>query len=440
MHLTGSMPASKLQFRASGSEYVLDAVAVLSATLIFVDISLVGRLYVSEILLAALFPILFFTKSHLLLKTVIVKLAVLASIWLAVQVLTDIYRGTPFVDYARGWAKISMLLVNLLCLTMLLLGNVRRLRLFALGLGIGGILAYFFNPSEYTAADFWKFGIGYPTTLTCVVFLTFLRSPRRLSAPIVLLALSMLNLYMGARSLSGVCFVAGIYLFARPYLADRQSRALKLSARSIMFSVIIVLGAGYGALYTYEYAVRDGLLGENARIKYEQQNAGDFGYLVGGRLTDAIMAAGAIYDSPFIGYGSWAKSDDFFSIGENLNGYGYTLYMKPYYDSGLIPSHSHLLGAWVEAGIVGAVFWLFVMNIIVRTLISHEVITHPLFPLITYIGLLFAWDILLSPFGADRHLTTAFYLVLLLSTGVQPKRLIPALKQRRPALAGNDYT
>jgi hypothetical protein len=71
------------------------------------------------------------------------------------------------------------------------------------------------------------------------------------------------------------------------------------------------------------------------------------------------------------------------------------------------------MGAWVFSGILGAVFWVFIYVLVLRTvlwLVAH----HPtLTPYFSYLMVNELWDILFSPFGQNRRLETAFLLVII---------------------------
>jgi hypothetical protein len=67
-----------------------------------------------------------------------------------------------------------------------------------------------------------------------------------------------------------------------------------------------------------------------------------------------------------------------------------------------------LFGAWVESGIVGAVFWFWVLWIPARALICASG-REPLFPFFAFIGMLLIWNVLFSPYGADGRFTATYF-------------------------------
>ena len=119
-----------------------DAVVLLIPSLIFIEITVVGRLFLPEIILCCLLLFLLIDRGSMLFSAKPKRFILLGLIWLFSQIITDIVRGTPFDDFARGWSKIIFLLLNFSSLYLLIYRNNKRLLLFAIGIVIGQILDY----------------------------------------------------------------------------------------------------------------------------------------------------------------------------------------------------------------------------------------------------------------------------------------------------------
>jgi len=123
-------------------------------------------------------------------------------------------------------------------------------------------------------------------------------------------------------------------------------------------------------------------------------------------------------DSPIIGHGSWPTDSTYtLYLAHLMASLGYRnspagAAIKRY--GGLIPAHSHLLGAWVQAGVAGAIFWFWVYSLIIRGLRALYTAGEPLTPLIAYFAFLLGWDVLFSPYGFDRRFLTTYYVILLM--------------------------
>jgi hypothetical protein len=86
-------------------------------------------------------------------------------------------------------------------------------------------------------------------------------------------------------------------------------------------------------------------------------------------------------------------------------------------ESDVIPSHSHLLGAWVESGVVGAVFWCWVSWLTGSTLLRSSG-REPLFTFFVFIAMLLVWNVLFSPYGADQRFTATYFVYAMILFGL----------------------
>jgi hypothetical protein len=84
----------------------------------------------------------------------------------------------------------------------------------------------------------------------------------------------------------------------------------------------------------------------------------------------------------------------------------------------LIPSHSYLFGAWVESGIVGAVFWAWVLWLAAKSLMRATG-REPLILFLAFIGMLLIWNILFSPYGTDARFTATYFVYAMILFALQ---------------------
>ncbi len=394
---------------------LLDAVVVLVPAVQFVEFNVVGRLFLGEMLLAALFPVLIIKRGRLLVAPLPRTAIALGLFWLVGQMLTDVIRATPFEDFARGWAKIGFFLVNFMAIYLLVVGSRRRIVLFVLGLVLGGFLTYQFDPGIYAVGDPWKFGVGTSVTMLLIllaVMVQWRRSRHVLVAAGIVLFASALNIYMGYRSFGGICFVTGAFMLLQGWMTQGGRRQIAIGPGQAIAVGITGLVAASLALAAYSSMAGSGLLGSTAQAKYEMQTRGTFGVLLAGRPS-ILTSAKAVMDSPIVGHGSWAKNRDY--AVEHYR--SLQLLDVPVDDTMLstllIPSHSYVMGAWVEAGIMGAIFWLWVLWQAARRLLGLAGNRELLSPLLIFIIVNLTWSVLFSPFGAYGRLTAAFFLASL---------------------------
>lgn len=395
----------------------LDVLAFLIPATSFIELEIVGRLFAPDALLASIIPLLVFSRqgralAHRLARTFLL----LAGLWLFGQVVTDLVQQTPFGDWSRGWAKIAFTMVNFAALSMLLERQLRRIVMYSVGLAVGGMLTYFLNPSTYAASQPWKFGYGVSVTwlLVLVAMAVAGQGRKRWSLAIgVVLAVSTLNIYMGFRNMGGVLFLVAAYMAAQALVSRRSANPGRVRLRHVVLVIAVLGGAAWGVLGLYGLAAESGLLGRDAQQLYERQAAGEYGLLLGGR-SEMLVSLPAIFDSPMLGHGSWAKDCNYTSLLiEIRRELGY--YPGQENEHCLIPAHSHLLGSWVEAGVLGAFFWLWALSLTARALLGSFPLRGGHTPLVVFVGLLLAWDILFSPFGAERRFITPFYIVIMMA-------------------------
>jgi O-antigen ligase len=191
----------------------------------------------------------------------------------------------------------------------------------------------------------------------------------------------------------------------------KASTAVALAA-SVLLSVA-------GILWVYGYAASRGSLGQDAEQKYERESSGKYGVLLGGR-TELLASLPAIYDSPILGHGSWAKDPIYIiaqhqallMLGYRSVGKSITLDELRY---GLIPAHSYLFQAWVDAGILGAVFWVWILVLTARVFMRIYPATASLLPVASFLAFVLLWNALFSPYGTDARITFPYTIVMLMT-------------------------
>jgi hypothetical protein len=383
--------------------------------MIAVEVPGLGTIYLAELCLIGLLPVLVVLRGRMLMSRALGFILALGLVYFGAQVITDVIREAPFSDYARGWSRILFLLFSFVS-TYLLIGNDRvRLLCYACGLVVGAaIYLIVVNPLSVIG---WKFGFAGPTTTLVLIgfsLLPILRSPSSLVGPAIMIALGVFSAFMNYRSWGGVLMLSAAFLSIPAILRLFGLRPKPLSYSRMLVMATVLFATGFGAIKAYGVAAESGMLGEKSRQKYETQSAlGDLGILLGGR-SESLVTVQAIQDSPLIGHGSWAKDRHYAELRQlMLYRLGFVnRFIEP--ETDLIPTHSHLLGSWVEAGVGGALFWAGILCLIAGALRRLYASDDPLRPYLVFLMFLFIWDILFSPFGAQRRLTNGFLMVAVL--------------------------
>ena len=222
----------------------------------------------------------------------------------------------------------------------------------------------------------------------------------------------------GSRNVGGECLAAALYLVVTGFLRRKSAGSSKLKAGTVVALAASILLGIAGVLWAYRYAASAGILGQDAKEKYEQESSGKYGVLLGGR-TEILAALPAIYDSPILGHGSWAKEPLYIILqNQALARLGYTMawdISNEDLQEGLIPTHSYLFGAWVDGGILGAVFWGWIFVLTARVLLRVYPATAVLLPVVSFLAFLLLWDILFSPYGTPGRVSFPYSFVMMMT-------------------------
>jgi len=378
-----------------------------------VEITLGGRLFLSEVVLLLALPFLLDNARRRGVSRIAPGVVALGLLWFLGLVLTDIYRGTPFEDYSRGWSKVAFILINFVALSLLIDGRWRRVSLFSVGLVLGQVLQFYITPNLNADSDPWKFGLGPPITLAGVLIASRLTIYHWPFVPVtILVALGLINFELGARGSGGVCLLSALALA----LALRTQRLVRLRRRALGAAAILTVIAvvGLALVEAYGYSARHGHLGERAQQKYVSSES-DLGILLSGR-PEILVATRAVRDSPLLGHGSWAKDPKYAAaLRDQLFRAGSSRYDAFVFSpEGEIPAHSYLFGAWVEAGILGGMFWLWLLLVALSLISRLHRLEVGRVVIVSFLTILFLWNVLFSPLGAEGRLSVAFVLVVVL--------------------------
>jgi hypothetical protein len=381
-----------------------DIFCLLAPLLQFVRIQFVGVLQATDLVLLAALPIAVIRHSGRLRQKPVPTILTLGIFWLGSQMATDFVRHSAPEDYLRGWSKIVLILVSFTVLWTVVCVSRRRFILYGIGAAIGMVLTLYIQPTDQMLESPWKFGLSGPITTLVVIGVALCAKHRYTGIVIPMTVLAVIHAFGNTRGLAMMCFVTTIYSLFQ--MSAIKNEGLLDGRRFVLLAGLVAVGMwGFMALYSH-YALQ-GVFGEYARQKLEAQS-GEGGLLLGGR--SEILASGqAILDSPLLGHGSWARDPTYAAIlAANRRELGYKSFEGGKLDD-LIPAHSHIFGAWVDGGALGAVFWLFVLVYAIRSLMKVSG-WEPLLPLFAFAGFSLVWDILFSPISPDRRFVTPYFI------------------------------
>jgi hypothetical protein len=410
----------KKQNRASSrrftGEVLGDSLAVVVGLTASFTVQVVGMLPVAEPLILLLLPALLVVKRKKFNRPLILSIFAFMGLWLANQVLTDLYRGTVTADWLRGNAAIVFFAVDMMFLVVLLSQNERRKIVFIASYALGSLLAARFQPLAMMVDDPWKFGYSTGINTFALLVGAYLYDKRKyLATGIVLLAITGMNLLENFRSP-----VLGIFIAAAlttPIIPEHVGRIRLLPRRGTVARIAVLasmaISAGFAARGLIHVVTAAGVISEDQQAKNKQQS--QMGILIAGR-PEMLVSYRAVLEHPIVGFGSWARDFKYVEMLSDIqaeSGIETDLTDTEESLQGLIPTHSHLMGAWVWAGILGATFWAYIFWLTLKSL--AQISTHPPRLSLLYAWLLqgMMWNILFSPFGLTMRIVDAFVIVVI---------------------------
>ncbi|MCU0973369.1 MAG: hypothetical protein MUF80_05370 [Burkholderiales bacterium] len=396
-------------------------------------IQLVGTLPVFELALPALVVAAILTdRSAALRDRTALSVVAAAGAWFLAQVVSDIANETEPFDGVRGLANIGMFILTVVA-CHLAISTVRHgLPAIVLGLCAGTALQVFLQPDIYQQTDPWKFGLGHSATLAAALAVGHATSSRRWVGGCVLIAFAAAHVAFGSRALAGLCLLSGVTVLTlgSRSVAQRASLAGMAMLLAVFLVALIALRTGY------EFVVDSGILPDEVREKFESQGASDLGLILSGR-SELLVSTTAISERPWLGYGSWARDEGFAKELEWARlAQGHTIATARVEDD-FIPSHSHVFGAWVQSGILGAAFWLYIAGLLAFVLWRLAPAASASGIAVVYLLYTLGWDILFSPMSLGSRTWSALAVAVLVSLTSAGLRRSPTVQGDRSFIAGH---
>jgi O-antigen ligase len=312
-------------------------------------------------------------------------------------VISDLFAATESEQYVRGWARVVMLGLDILALLIIVSRGERHLRWFALGLALG-IAVDLLTASTPFSIPGWKLGYGFAAGILLALFAG---SRGRAAAAMLFASLGALSVLLDFRSLGGVLIVAAGILLAQ---AGRERFRSRWLARALLLAAAL---AASGTLLAIALQQSDA----EYDLRRQESNLG--------RYVGVLVAARAVADSPWIGYGSWAGDRRYVAmLNQEMARATAGTKIRVSRTESILP-HSQLLQAWVEGGILGALFFLIYGWQLLLALPWLALRHQPgrLTPLLLLFVVSGAWSLAASPFlGQHRvHIACAVAALALLA-------------------------
>jgi hypothetical protein len=366
--------------------------------------------------------------------------------WVVGAAVADIVNDTPFSFAARGFSRAFFLGFLCLCLLPLWASAPRSYEAFLAGIPAAHVIGLkYFRSGTYTTLDGeidastlgWENWTNY-FIASIVVYVIASHWRRRPWFCIAVAGVSgAVNLIMGSRSAGATQLLAAVVMpfFVKPSRSKEfawRKIVRRLGIGRIFAIVLAAMIATIAVSGTYGYLATSGTLGEKAKQKYEKQKNAKGGMLVGGRSEFFIGLAAAL-DKPLLGHGSWPEDTVGYADKASAR-FGVEIVEDRAHDKRLrkfIKVHSAIMSAWVDHGILGALFWMYLLVFVVRN-VPRSVTYMPEYTgVIVFNSVAFLWAFFFSPIQQRSYNAIVFVPLLI----IQMRHVRAAIGRPSPAQA-----
>ncbi len=324
------------------------------------------------------------------------------------QVLSDLYNDADINSTLKRAGTYLIMAALIIALRWIIGDRKHRLQWLLLGYAASYVMIIFIGGAEGAIGEIyteqpWRLGLGFAVTLA-VCILTTLVKRLQFAGPWLLVLLAVIHLFAGARAMAlftliaAVCSLVGVTTgSSRPPKPGffRTLTLLFLASVAAVFAYIgMVIATNNRWMPT-----------EELQQKMEMQLDSPYGLLAAAR-PDTAAALFAISKNPVVGYGSSGYDYEvyrFYSMVSASSFFG-----TSGYDSILqsqlnkewelaIPSHSHIFGAWVDAGFLACISWLVVLWMSIFVLLQSVQFKSEWAALFCFIAANNMWDLPFSP-------------------------------------------
>lgn len=325
--------------------------------------------------------------------------------WMLGALVADISNATPPSLAARGFSRAFF--VGFVCLSLLPRWRDMpgRLESFLVGVPIAQVIGlkylrsgtYTNSLGEIDSTELgWANWTNYFLAAVVTAFIARLWRTSPWACTAIAAASGVINLLLGSRSAGATQLLAAGLL---PFFMGRWTVTRGLGALRLGGLVVAAILASFMISVLYGQLAAGEHLGEAAREKYRRQQSAPGGLLVGGR-TEFFVGLTAALDRPIIGHGSWPEDKEDY-VAKTAARFGLEIddsrRRRDPHTRAIIPTHSAIVGAWVDHGIMGAVFWIAIARLVVVS--TPRVVRYlpDLTGLIVFNAPAALWAILFSP-------------------------------------------
>lgn len=383
-----------------------------------IDVSIVGRFALAEILMYLALPVLLAkSKVRIWNKTAVTFFALIAVFAFAV-IVSDLINDNNYVFFIRGFARPIAIALNTLCMTLIVARSPRLLLDFALGMLPGACIGYF-QGSEFHDLGYREgykyFSAKFEPILraTAIVSGIFFYRFNRLLAALVMVLPGLVVAVYGSRSGASFYFLAGGTIAFLWLLKGQRRRIVEMNARFVLLTLVGLFLAVSAAYIAYVYAAPKGILGERQQVKFYDQSTTRFGVSPVGLLfsgrTAVVGGALAAVDNPIIGLGSWPNIGDYLVDAVLISGDTpsekelQSVFMER------AAGHSIIIGTWFNNGLLALAFWIYFCFLMAKVFLFLLRRDNLLTPMFVFLFFELSWHLLFSPLGPKSRIYVALF-------------------------------
>jgi hypothetical protein len=377
-------------------------------------VSLIGELMLSDITVLILAPLILLNKTFNLRQPYLRPVMFFLTLWLLGVIFSDFANENSMINFLRGALNVIFFALHIFVIFVLINGKKDRGTAAIMGVATSFLLRWMTGNSAFSDLPItsipWKMGCGLGITLLVVKLLTQKLGKRQHVGRIMLL-ISPIHLLLNARSLFLTTVVAAF--LSSISLKGHITRQGKVII-SLIFGATLFVALPLGSSI-YSQIVSSGFFGEEAQLKHAMQTAnGTVNIILAGR-SEMLISLKAIEDAPILGHGSWPENENYYyeylyaseALGRDVN----WARASQRHDF-LIPSHSILFGTWVSHGVFGAIFWLYILILTLKSIGVGIIAKKSVNMIELQVLIVLLWDLFFSPFGQMRRCTEAVFIVI----------------------------
>ena len=314
--------------------------------------------------------------------------------WMSVLVIIGcvvacIANQTFFLGVVRGLATTTIVSSSIVFSHWIIRKDPNGFKWMFVGGALSSVISVFFFQKAVDLAQFegdidlmmsgpifWIQQIGPFVTLPPRGWYIHMPMVVNVGAPIFMAMFSIFVSTSGRAAALTMLAFAGIVI-----IGGKTRKSMRRLSQHFWIVVCLALLGVFTIYYGYKMAAMSGILGEEARMKYEAQSQGSdsIGRLILGGRGESFIGLLACRDKPIVGWGPWAKDTNgyreeflmrFGTMEDVLALQRHQQYMAKngIGNEKLISCHAYITEFWVWYGIFGFVFWIYVIFVLLRYL------------------------------------------------------------------------